>query len=278
MMGRVGTPLSRDESLSQKTPHESHPPGVVPFPAERRRAGRAAGDGADVHCGCDIVPLADSLRDELLQKRPAVRLFLVDDHEIVRAAVRMLVEQVDDFVVVGEARDAGSAIEDVARKAPDVVITDLILGQSEADGLRAIREIRAAVPSCRVLVLSMHDQPAHVRQALEAGAHGYTAKLDEWRELVIAVRTLAGGETYLSTAVADWERNEDDRLSQLTPRQREILRLIAEGYRTREIAQMLGVSVKTVETHRTQLMQRLDLHNIADLTRLAMEVGLVPNG
>jgi DNA-binding NarL/FixJ family response regulator len=203
-----------------------------------------------------------------------VRLFLIDDHQIVRAAVRMLVERVDDFTVVGEARDGPGALAAIAENPPDVVIIDLMLSQSELDGLQTIREICRVAPSSRILVLSMHEQPMYVRRAFEAGAHGYTAKVDEWRELVIAVRTLMSGERYLSSTVADWNRS-DDRLAILTPRQQEILRLIAEGYRTREIADELHIAVKTVDTHRTQLMQRLNLHNIAELTRFALEVGMI---
>jgi DNA-binding NarL/FixJ family response regulator len=243
-----------------------------------------------------------------------VRLFFIDDHEVVRSGLRMLVERVEDFAVVGEAPDGPSAIESIAANPPDVVVTDLVLGQSEYDGLQTIREIRRVAPACRVLVLSMRKQPLHVRSALEAGAIGYTAKDDEWRELVTAIRTVAAGERYLSRAVIDWEgraeapagdtprhreivRLADEgygsgqiaellglpeqtveahrRLAMLTPRQREILRLIAEGNRSKEIAETLHLAAKTVDTHRTQLIQRLNLHNVAELTRFAIEVGLI---
>ncbi|MEO0973583.1 MAG: response regulator transcription factor [Pseudomonadota bacterium] len=204
-----------------------------------------------------------------------IRILLVDDHPGVRAGVRGLLDDVDDIHVVGEASNGAEALAHAADDRPHVVITDLNMGGME--GLPTIEGLKSQVPDVRVVVWSMYAKPEQVRRAVRAGADAYVTKSDEFRHVVHAVRSVLQGKAYFSTSVTNWERGIGDRrLEGLTPRQREILQLIAEGYRTRQIAQRLGVAAKTVDTHRTQLMQRLDIHDIAGLTRFAVKVELVP--
>ncbi len=206
-------------------------------------------------------------------QRPT-KIYLIDDHQGVRAGLRGLLDKVDDMEVMGEAGDGSDALQRIARDRPEVVITDL--NMEGMDGLEAIAALRGLDPRPRVVVWSMYSKPEQVKRAVLAGADGYVSKGDEFRHVVQAVRSVVHGERYFSAAVSDWEQSVgDERLAGLTPRQREILQLIAEGHRTRQIAEMLGVAAKTVDTHRTQLMQRLDIHDIAGLTRFAIEVGLI---
>ncbi|MEO0974222.1 MAG: response regulator transcription factor [Pseudomonadota bacterium] len=206
--------------------------------------------------------------------RGPIRIFLVDDHQGVRAGIRGLLDKVEDMEVIGEASNGAEALERVAVDQPHVVITDL--NMDGMDGLPTIDALKSRTPELRVVVWSMYSKPEQVRRAVRAGADAYVAKEDEFRHMVHAVRSVLQGNRYFSTSVTDWERGVgDQRLEGLTPRQREILQLIAEGHRTRQIAELLGVAAKTVDTHRTQLMQRLDIHDIAGLTRFAIEVGLV---
>lgn len=209
------------------------------------------------------------------------RVLIADDHGLVRAGLRMIVEQIDGFEVVGEATDGREAIALARRLEPDVVLIDLTM--PVLNGLEAIPLIRRHVPAARVIVLSMHATEQHVAAALRAGATGYVVKDAAVDELAEALSAAIDGGFFVSRQVAAHVRSalvapaggEDGGIGRLTQRQREVLQLIAEGYSTREIAGMLFISVKTVETHRAEIMRRLDIHDVAGLTRLAIRTGLV---
>jgi len=219
----------------------------------------------------------------------STRVLLVDDHLLVRAGLRTLLEQMPGTEVVGEASNGREAIDLIKAAPPDVVLMDITM--SEMNGLVATAQITHDFPQVRILMLSMHATKEYVTQALQAGASGYLLKDAAPTELELAIRSVMRGEKYLSPAVsthviADYLQRTtgsttsrvDTMLSSTTPltlRQREILQLIAEGNTTKEIAAKLTLSVKTVETHRTQLMERLDIHDIAGLVRYAIRIGLV---
>lgn len=210
-----------------------------------------------------------------------IRVVLADDHRLVRSGIRALLERFEDVEMVGEAANGREALELVERHRPNIVLMDIAM--PELNGLDAARNIHQRFPTTRVLLISMYDNEEYVAEALAVGAAGYVLKDASAAELDIAVHAVARGESYLSPAVAKRivegqvpPRGEGPiGLQRLTPRQREILQLIAEGNSSKEIARKLGVSIKTVETHRTHLMERLDIHDIAGLVRYAIRVGLV---
>lgn len=209
-----------------------------------------------------------------------VRVLLADDHRLVRAGIRSILEGVAGLEVVGEATDGPEALRLAREHIPDVVLLDIALpGMS---GLEAAAHLIQERPELRVVILSMHASEEYVAQALRTGACGYLVKDSTVAELEIAIAAVMRGETYLSPAVSKqvvsaYVRGvrDSDPPDVLTSRQREVLRLIAEGRSTRDIAQDLGVSVKTVETHRAHLMQRLDIRDVAGLVRYAIRTGLV---
>ncbi len=210
-----------------------------------------------------------------------IRVVLVEDHDLVRAGIRSLLESMAGVHVVAEAGDGESAIELVEQYRPDLVLMDIAL--PGMNGLAATARLTGQFPEMRVIVLSMHVNDLYVSQALQAGALGYILKNASFTELEQAVRTVARGEAYLSPPVSkhlamDYirrARGEPSSLEQLTPRQREVLKLIAEGRTTQQMADTLGVSVKTVESHRAQLMDRLEIYDVAGLVRYAIHMGLV---
>lgn len=210
-----------------------------------------------------------------------IRIVLVEDHTIVRAGIRALLENIERVEVVGEAGDGREAIRLIEQHHPDVVLMDIAM--AGLNGLDATARIAKSFPEVRVIILSMHASEEYVLQALRAGAMGYILKDAGTAELEIAIRAVGRDETYLSPAVskhvvANYVRRvggEVNSLERLTRRQREILQLIAEGHSTQEIAQLLSISVKTVESHRSQLMERLDIHDVAGLVRYAIRMGLV---
>jgi DNA-binding NarL/FixJ family response regulator len=211
-----------------------------------------------------------------------IRLVLADDHALVRAGMKSLLESADGFEVVGEAANGREAVRLAKTLRPDVALFDIAM--PELNGLDAARRLSTECPEVRVLILSMHTDPGYVREALQAGTAGYVLKDAGVEELELAIRAALRGERYLDPRVSKlviegFVRGLDvPEGPALTPRQREILQLIAEGRSTREIAQRLHVSVKTVETHRAQLMDRLGIHDVAGLTRYAIRIGLVRNG
>jgi len=210
-----------------------------------------------------------------------LRIVLADDHALVRAGLRKLLESLPDIEVVGEAEDGRAALALVASHKPDLVLMDIAM--PGLNGIEAAARLSREHPQVRALILSMHQNEDYVRQALRAGAAGYLLKDAAPVELELAIKAVLRGETYLSPAVSkgvmsDYVqrlRGEDTPGEALTPRQREILQLIAEGHTTKEIARRLNISVKTVETHRTQLMKQLDLHDVAGLVRYALRTGLI---
>lgn len=210
-----------------------------------------------------------------------LRVLLADDHALVRAGLRKLLESLPDIEVVGEADDGQAVLLLTEQLHPNLVLMDVAM--PGLNGLEATTRLTKAHPQIRVLILSMHQNEDYVRQALRAGAAGYLLKDAAPAELELAIKALRRGETWLSPAVSkgvmsDYVqrlRGEAAPGEALTPRQREILQLIAEGHTTKDIARRLDISVKTVETHRTQLMKQLDLHDVAGLVRYAIRTGLV---
>jgi DNA-binding NarL/FixJ family response regulator len=212
----------------------------------------------------------------------AIRVLIADDHNLFRAGVRGLLRGFGGMEVTGEAVNGHEAVALAAAHRPDVLLMDV--GMPGLNGIEAAERVRTATPATRVIILSMHTGEEHVTRALKAGAAGYLLKDAEPDELEHAVRQVARGEPYLSPAVSkylvqSYARGGGGRseLERLTSRQREVLQLIAEGYTTKAIAARLKLSVKTVETHRAQLMERLDIRDVAGLVRFALRRGLVDN-
>ena len=216
-----------------------------------------------------------------------IRVLLADDHTLVRAGLRALIERLPGVEVTAEASNGREALKEIQARKPDVVLMDI--GMTELNGLEATARITKELPGVRVIILSMHTSEEYVVRALRAGAAGYLVKDAGTSELEVAVQAVARGQTYLSPAVSkqvvsDYLRRVEGDAAPglaesphdlLTPRQREILQLVAEGRTTKQIAQQLGLSVKTVDTHRAELMERLDIHDIAGLVRFAIRTGLV---
>jgi DNA-binding NarL/FixJ family response regulator len=206
---------------------------------------------------------------------------LADDQALVRAGIRSLLERIAEVEVVGEARNGRAALELARKHQPDAVLMDIAM--SELNGLEAAARIAKELPSTKVIILSMHANEEYVLQALRAGAAGYLLKDAATVELELALRAVTRGEIYLSPAIS--KSVIDQYLTSLefaetlpvnlTPRQRQILQLIAEGKNAKEIAFLLGLSVKTVETHRALMMERLGIYDIPGLVRHAMRIGLV---
>jgi len=211
----------------------------------------------------------------------AIEVILVDDHALVRASLRSLLGDFSGIKVVAEASDGREAIGAIAKYQPEAVVMDISM--PGLNGLEATRRIAKDHPKSHVVVLSMHADEDHVLQALRAGASGYVLKSSAPIELKLAIEAVARGETFLSPAISkhvieSYFRRKSDKstsLDALTPRQREILQLIAEGKSSKQIAQLLDASVKTIESHRTSLMDRLDIHDVAGLVRYAIRCGLV---
>lgn len=210
-----------------------------------------------------------------------VRVLLADDHNLVRAGIRALLGEIPGVQVVAEAADGREAMELARTHQPNLVLMDISM--RGLNGIEATAQMRRDLPDVRVIILSMHATEEHVTQALRAGATGYMLKDSATQELGLAVAAVMRGEAYLSPSISKQlvERyvqgggTEAGPLDILTSRQREILQLIAEGKSTKEIAHLLHLSVKTVESHRSQLMERLEIHDIPGLVRYALRVGLV---
>jgi DNA-binding NarL/FixJ family response regulator len=210
-----------------------------------------------------------------------IRVLLADDHRLVRAGIRSLLEKIPGIEVVGEASNGREALELIRAELPNLVLMDIAM--AELGGLEALPRVVKNFPSVKVIILSAHSNEEYVIRALRCGASGYLLKDAATLELELAIRSVAQGKTYLSPSISRTvidsylERvgGEASPLEQLTPRQREILQLVAEGKTTKEIASLLGISVKTVEVHRLQLMARLDIHDVPGLVRYAIRSGLV---
>jgi DNA-binding NarL/FixJ family response regulator len=211
-----------------------------------------------------------------------LRVVLADDHALVRAGFRSLLEALAGVQVVGEAADGREALRLIGELRPDLALIDIAM--PGLNGLEVVARVAKEHPRTRVIVVSMHAQDEYVRRALVAGAAGYMLKHADSRELEMAIRAVGAGETWLSPSVskkviAAYSKNErggaEDPLEVLTGRQREILQLIAEGHSRKEIAQRLQLSVKTVESHRAQLVERLGKRSTAELVRWAIQHGIV---
>jgi DNA-binding NarL/FixJ family response regulator len=206
------------------------------------------------------------------------RVLLAEDHALVRAGLRALLDTLPNIEVVGEAEHGGEALKLIAQLHPDVVLMDLSM--PILNGIEATRRAMKLKPRPRILVLSMHDETEYVREALTAGASGYLLKNARCGELELALAAVIRGEVWISPAIArtivdDLARSGSAQHEELTPRQREILQLVAEGHTTKQIARRLHIGVKTVDAHRAQLMERLDIHNVAGLVRYAIRTGVI---
>ena len=211
----------------------------------------------------------------------SIAVLLADDHKIMRDGPRSLIEREPDMEVVGEAEDGRTTVQLVRELSPDVVIMDITM--PNMNGLEATRQILAEAPDVKVIALSMHSDRRFVVGMLRAGGSGYLPKDCAFEELVRAIRTVAANQAYLSPTIAgilvdDYVRHvppgESSVFSVLTPREREVLQLLAEGWATKEVAHHLHTSIKTIETHRRHIMQKLGISSVAEMTKYAIREGL----
>ncbi|RFO97660.1 DNA-binding response regulator [Rhodoferax lacus] len=210
-----------------------------------------------------------------------IRIVLADDHALVRAGLVKLLESMPEVTVVGEASDGLQLLALAAQHKPHLVLLDIAM--PGLNGLEAAARLQQSAPDTKVIILSMHQEDQYVRHALRSGARGYLLKDSAPLELQLAIQAVVRGDTYLSPAItkgvmsdyAQRLRNEEVQEVPLSPRQREVLQLIAEGLSTKEIAQRLELSVKTVESHRTLLMKQLDIHEVTGLVRYALRKGII---
>jgi two-component system response regulator NreC len=215
-------------------------------------------------------------------RRGRITVVLVDDHSMIRSGFRLLLEAARDIEIVAEAGDGDEAVECVREHKPDVVLMDVTM--PSMDGIAATRAIKDASPATRVLILTMHADDVYVRQCLKAGACGYALKNAANLDLAHAIRAVAHGGAFFSSDIAALlregyltagEHPVEDNLALLTDRERDVLRFIAEGLSNRDIAKQLDLSVNTVDSHRKHLMEKLGLHNTAEIVRFAVRKGLV---
>lgn len=212
-----------------------------------------------------------------------IRILLADDHKILRTGLRELLEKEPHLKVVAEAEDGRAAVQLSKKVSPDVVIMDISM--QDLNGVEATRQIVNSSPHIKVIVLSMHSGQKFVAEVFKAGASGYLLKDCDFSEVFTAIRAVTANETYLCPQIATIVRNDYlQRLSQgespgpssLSPREKEVLQLMAEGKSTKEIAYSFNLSVKTVEVHRQRIMEKLNIHSIAELTKYAIREGLTP--
>ncbi|TMA26329.1 MAG: response regulator transcription factor [Deltaproteobacteria bacterium] len=212
-----------------------------------------------------------------------VRIVIADDHEVVRKGLRSLLEEQHDVEIVGEASNGREAVDKVAVLKPDVVVLDI--GMPELNGLEATRQIVKATPRTEVLILTVFETEEVIREVLRAGARGYVLKSDAGRLLVSAIEAVSAHKPFFTSRVSELvlagflsgeSRPESDSSGlPLTPREREVLQLLAEGKTNKDVAAALGIGLKTVETHRMNLMSKLGLHSVVDLVRYAIRNGIV---
>lgn len=211
----------------------------------------------------------------------SIRILLADDHRLFREGLRSLLKEEADMEVVAEASDGRTAVEQAGELKPDVVAMDISM--PDLNGIEATRQIASRVPGTRVLCLSVHSDSRFVEGMLKAGASGYLLKDCANEELIQAIRAVAAGKTYLSPAIAETvvqsyahgpTAKTAPNLDQLTPRECEVLQLVAEGLAGKQMAARLNISVKTIDSHRHQIMERLNLHSVAELTKFAIREGL----
>ena len=212
-----------------------------------------------------------------------IRIVLADDHKLMRSGLRVLLEQQPDLTVMGEASDGREAVALVASQRPDVLVMDI--GMPSLNGIEAAAQITQSNPEAAIVMLSMHSDESYVLRALKAGAKGYLLKDSAEADLIRAVRAVAEGKSFFSPAVSrvlldDYVRKlnrsgTEDPYELLTPREREVLQLVAEGKSNKEVAQLLNLSVYTVETHRSNIMEKLNLHGVPELILYAVRKGII---
>ncbi|WP_078119082.1 response regulator [Thiosocius teredinicola] len=210
------------------------------------------------------------------------RVLIVDDHKILREGLRSLLDDAAEFEVIGEADNGRDALKLAKKLTPDIVLMDVAM--SELNGIEATRQLVAMMPGIKVLGLSMHSDSRYVKRMLEAGASGYLLKENAFDELITALRAVGSNRVYVSpeasgsllSDIAQGQAVDENSDSPLTAREKEILQLIAEGNSTQVVAERLFISTKTVETHRKKIMDKLDLHSIAELTKYAIRQGITP--
>jgi two-component system, NarL family, response regulator NreC len=217
------------------------------------------------------------------QRHKPITILLADDHKILRTGIRGLLEKEPGIRVIAEAEDGRTAVELARKLSPDVVIMDISM--QDLNGVEATRQIIGNAPRTKVIILSMHSGQKFVTEVFKAGASGYLLKDCDFSEVIYAIRTVVANETYLCPQIATVLRNdylqrilqsETATASTLTHREREVLQLMAEGKTTKEIAYSFNLSVKTVEVHRQRIMEKLNIHSIAELTKYAIREGLTP--
>ncbi len=212
-----------------------------------------------------------------------IRIVLADDHTIIRSGLRLLLEQQPDFKVVAEANDGREAVQLISKHRPEVAVLDV--GMPQLNGIEATRQIVAEGPETQVVILSMHSDEGYVLRALKAGARAYILKNSAEADLIRAVRSVAEGKSFFSPVISKMlledyvrqvrEKSVEDSYDLLTPREREILQLLAEGRTNKEVAAMLGLSLHTVETHRGNILQKLNLHGTPELILYAVRKGII---
>ena len=210
-----------------------------------------------------------------------IRVLLADDHALVRQGIRSLLEKLDDIEIVGEVSDGRQALELSKTTHPDIAFMDITM--PGLNGLEAVTRMKKECPGTRVVMLSMHAGEEYFQQALDSGAAGYLLKDADRMELELSIRTVMRGDTFLTPTVAKYaveayrQRKDGDQgpLASLSSRQKELLQLIAEGYANKEIAQRLDLSPRTVETHRAELMERLNIRDVPGLVKIAIRAGLI---
>jgi len=206
-----------------------------------------------------------------------IRIVLADDHVLVRQGLKSLLER-EGFQVVAEASDGQEALSHVESLQPDIAVMDISM--PTLNGLNAAREISRASPKTKTILLTQHDESQYIREALEAGVKGYVLKSQVASDLLLAIRQVSRGQVYLSPGVSSavmeaYNSKSETSKNPLTTRERQVLQLIAEGKSTKDVASLLGISVKTAESHRTRLMQKLDIHETASLVLYAVRHGIV---
>lgn len=213
-----------------------------------------------------------------------LRILIADDHEIVRKGLRSLLAEQPGWQVVAEASDGRDAVDKVAKLKPDVIVLDIAMPL--LNGLEATRQVLKKMPQARILILTMHETDPLIREVLDAGARGYVLKSDAVRDLVSAVEALRRNKTFFTSKVAQMvldgylkkspqAREKETPKDRLTPRQREIIQLLAEGKSSKEVAVALNLSVKTAETHRANIMMRLSCHSVSELVRYAIRNNII---
>ena len=214
---------------------------------------------------------------------PQIRILLADDHTIIRSGLKLLLEQQPDFKVIAEANDGREAVQSVAANHPDVAVLDI--GMPHLNGIEATRQIISLEPAVQVVILSMHSDEGYVLRALKAGARAFILKNSAESDLIRAIRTVNEGKSFLSPAIsklllADYvrqvqEKSVEDSYELLTTREREVLQLLAEGKSNKDVAGILNLSLHTVETHRGNILQKLNLHGTPELILYAVRKGII---